>query len=55
LYIVWQPALESLEKSLKLGFGSYFQLMNDADLDFIRQLPEFKALLRQYFLHSSGY
>lgn len=44
-----QTALQSLEKSLKLGFGSYFQLAYDADLDAIRNSPEFKALLQQYF------
>jgi uncharacterized caspase-like protein/Tfp pilus assembly protein PilF len=42
-------ALESLEKSLKLGFGSYFQLTSDADLDFIRGTPEFKMILEKYF------
>jgi len=44
-----KTALESLEKSLKLGFGSYFQLAFDADLDAIRSTPEFKALLQSYF------
>lgn len=42
-------ALESLEKSLQLGFGGYFQLTSDRDLDFIRDTPEFKALLEKYF------
>ena len=42
-------ALESLEKSLKLGFGNYFMLTSDSDLDFIRDTPEFKALLAKYF------
>ncbi|MGB3162303.1 MAG: tetratricopeptide repeat protein, partial [Chitinophagaceae bacterium] len=49
-----QSALENLEKSLKLGFGSYFQLAFDADLDFIRNTPEFKTLLQQYFPEESG-
>jgi uncharacterized caspase-like protein/tetratricopeptide (TPR) repeat protein len=44
-----KTALESLEKSLKLGFNSYFQLTYDADLDFIRNSPEFTALLQKYF------
>lgn len=42
-------ALESLEKSLQLGFGSFFQLTADRDLDFIRQTPEFNTLLAKYF------
>lgn len=42
-------ALESLEKSLKLGFGNYFQLTSDKDLDYIRDTPEFNALLKKYF------
>lgn len=42
-------ALECLEKSLQLGFGSYYQVMYDKDLDLIRSLPEFKTLLRKYF------
>ena len=41
--------LESLEKSLKLGFGDYFMLMNDMDLDFIRLTPEFTVLMKKYF------
>jgi tetratricopeptide (TPR) repeat protein len=44
-----KTALESLEKSLKLGFGNYFMLTSDNDLAFIRDTPEFKALLHQYF------
>ena len=42
-------ALESLEKSLKLGFGDYFMLIADNDLNFIRETPEFKVLLQKYF------
>ncbi|MBK7679300.1 MAG: caspase family protein [Chitinophagaceae bacterium] len=44
-----KTALESLGKSLSLGFGSYFQVAYDADLDFIRNTTEFKALLQKYF------
>ena len=44
-----QTSLESLEKALKLGFGSYFQLAYDDDLSFVRNTPEFKLLLQQYF------
>jgi hypothetical protein len=46
-------ALESLEKSLKLGFGSYFQFSSDKDLDFIRDTPEYKELLNKYFPEGS--
>lgn len=42
-------ALESLDKSLRGGFGSYFQLAYDNDLDLIRDSPEFTSLLRTYF------
>ena len=42
-------ALESLEKALKLGFGTYFSLMSDGDLDSVRDTPEFKNLIRNYF------
>jgi len=42
-------ALESLEMSLRLGFGSYFQLIGDKDLDLIRLTPEYIALLEKYF------
>ena len=42
-------ALESLEKSLKLGFGNYFMLTCDNDLAIIRDTLKFKALLHEYF------
>jgi tetratricopeptide (TPR) repeat protein len=42
-------ALESIERSLKLGFGNYFMLTSDDDLALIRDTPEFKALLKKYF------
>lgn len=42
-------ALESLEKALKLGFGSYYQVRFDRDLDFIRDTPEYKSMLEKYF------
>lgn len=43
------PALQSLEKALKLGYGNYFTLMYDADLTFIRDTPEFENLIKKYF------
>ncbi len=42
-------ALESLEKSLKLGFGDYFMLVSDNDLSFIRETNEFKVMMEKYF------
>ncbi len=42
-------ALESLTKSLRLGFGNYFMLTADNDLAIIRDTPAFKALVREYF------
>jgi hypothetical protein len=44
-----EGALESLEKSLKLGFGNYLLIILDRDLDLIREMPEYKALLQKYF------
>lgn len=46
-------ALESLEKSLKLGFGNYFMLTCDNDLAILRDTPEFKALVQKYFPEQS--
>jgi lipopolysaccharide biosynthesis regulator YciM len=42
-------ALDNIKKSLELGFGNYFMLTSDADLDYIRNTPEFINLLKQYF------
>lgn len=42
-------AIESLAKSMKLGFGDYFMLMHDDDLEFIRSMPEFAAMMKKYF------
>jgi hypothetical protein len=47
-------ALNSLEKSLKLGFGNYFMLTSDDDLAFIRNEPEFKEMLKRYFPDRPG-
>jgi tetratricopeptide (TPR) repeat protein len=44
-----KAALESIERSLKLGFSSYFQLTSDDDLALIRDTPEFKQMLEKYF------
>ncbi len=42
-------ALGSLEKSLQLGFGDYYMIMNDRDLDSIRETTKFQELLKKYF------
>ncbi len=42
-------ALTSLKKSLELGFGDYFMLKNDNDLNFIRTTSEFQAMMKKYF------
>lgn len=47
-------ALESIEKALKLGFGNYFMLTCDNDLAYIRDTPEFKALVQKYFPKKSA-
>lgn len=41
-------ALECLGKSFELGFTRFAHLERDADLDFIREFPEYKALLAKY-------
>ena len=44
-----KATMESLEKSMKLGFGDYYMLTNDNDLDFIRETPEFSVMMKKYF------
>ena len=44
-----KAALQSIEKSLKLGFGNYFMLTSDDDLSLIRNTSEYKVLLKKYF------
>ncbi|MFZ9388660.1 MAG: caspase family protein, partial [Chitinophagaceae bacterium] len=47
-------ALKSLEKSLQMGWGNYFPLINDRDLDFIHETPEFRILMKKYFPEGPG-
>lgn len=42
-------ALASLDKALQLGFGSYYQVRYDKDLDRLRSMPEYVAMLKKYF------
>jgi uncharacterized caspase-like protein/Flp pilus assembly protein TadD len=44
-----KAALAYIEKALEQGFGDYFALIGDADLDRLRDEPQFKALLKKYF------
>jgi hypothetical protein len=44
-----KEALEALEKALSLGFGLQYLLLNDKDLDYIRNTQEFKAMMKKYF------
>jgi tetratricopeptide (TPR) repeat protein len=44
-----KEALEALEKTLSLGFGLQYLLLHDKDLDYIRNTPEFKAMMKKYF------
>jgi len=41
-------ALQYLEQSLVAGFDNFDHMYNDEDLDPLRQLPAFKALLIKY-------
>lgn len=40
--------LKMLEKSLKLGYRRFAHIQRDADMDLIRDTPEFKALIGKY-------
>ncbi len=42
-------SLESLEKALKLGYGSIYSLKYDADLENVRKTAGFKDLVNKYF------
>ncbi|MBK7872365.1 MAG: tetratricopeptide repeat protein [Saprospiraceae bacterium] len=44
-----KKALDGLEQALKKGYSSYGWILVDEDLDNIRNLPQFKALMKQYF------
>lgn len=42
-------ALDSIEKALQAGFGSYYQLTNDRDLRLLQSNPRFQELCKKYF------
>lgn len=42
-------AIEYLEKSLINGYDDYDHLTKDTDLDSLREMPEYKKLLKKYF------
>jgi len=41
-------ALSYLEKALEKGFRRYQHIMNDDDLDLLKDMPEFKTLIQKY-------
>ena len=41
-----EPALDAFERVLSAGFDTWIQLRRERDLDAIRELPRFKAMLR---------
>lgn len=41
-------ALEYLEKSLQMGYNQFTHIERDYDMDFLRDTPEFKALIEKY-------
>ena len=43
-----KEALASLSKALELGYNSFNHMMNDTDLENVRQLPEFIPLVEKY-------
>ena len=49
-----EQSLSYLEKSLEKGYRRFAHLMNDDDLDFIKDLPQFKEMVDKYkSLHES--
>lgn len=44
-----REALDELRKAFEMGYDDFSYLETDSDLDNIRQQPEFKALLREYW------
>lgn len=44
-----EGTLDSVEKALRTGFGSHYQLTNDLDLSLVWDHPRFKTLMARYF------
>ena len=49
-----QKALEYLEKSLELGYRRFAHIARDQDMDNIRDMDEFKALIKKYRQDKDG-
>lgn len=49
-----QKALEYLEKSLELGYRRFAHIARDQDMDIIRDMDEFKALIKKYRQDKDG-
>ena len=45
---IHDKAIESLERAIKLGYRSFSHMELDPDMDPLRDLPEYKALLEKY-------
>ena len=43
-----EEAVEALRKAFELGYRSFAHIEHDDDMDAIRELPEFKALIEEY-------
>ena len=43
-----EKALEYLEKCLEMGYNRFAHIRRDHDMDFLREEPEFKALIEKY-------
>lgn len=43
-----EKALEYLEKCLQMGYNRFAHIRIDHDMDFLRDMPEFKALIEKY-------
>lgn len=49
-----QKALEYLEKSLELGYRRFAHIDKDQDMDTLREMDEFKALIKKYQREDDG-
>jgi tetratricopeptide (TPR) repeat protein len=43
-----QRALQVLARALELGYGDFAHIDDDVDLDSLREIPEFQALMARY-------
>jgi hypothetical protein len=42
------PALRALRKAIELGYDDFQYMINDCDLEAVKEDPRFRNLLREY-------